>query len=73
MARTRAALLKQAARIAQRYPVTIEYVAGLLDEFSEEHTVIMLDYYASVGRFPSVEELLRGMAKGLGRRRSDGK
>jgi hypothetical protein len=58
-----------AIRIAQNYPVTSAYVESLLEEFSEEQTRTLLDYYSSVGQFPSVARILEGLGKGLGRRK----
>lgn len=58
-----------AEQIARGYPVPVVYVEELLEEFNEEQTRTLLDYYASVGQFPSIEVIRRGLGKGLGRRK----
>lgn len=56
-----------AAEIAVGYPVTIGYVARMLEVFTEKQTIALLDYYSSVGHFPPIEEVLKWKERGLGR------
>jgi len=58
----------RARRIALEYPVTSEYVARLLMEFSPEDVVAILNVCSSVGSFAPVETLIELHSKGLGRR-----